>query len=59
MNNAQKNAIQQAIDNLNDSLYRAQMTAKRNPHWKSGNDEPIANIIAGYEKAIAELESND
>lgn len=57
MNSAQKAAIDSAISEAKDNLIRAQMQQKRNPKWRSGNGEPIAEVIKGYEEYLRKLES--
>lgn len=58
MNDLQKKAIQDAIDNVEDNLYRARLAQNRNPLWTSGNGEPIADVIAGYENRLKRLRAN-
>ncbi len=59
MNEAQKRAVESAIANVQDDLLRAKWAQRRDPNWKSGNGETIDEVIAGYEKHLAELAVND
>ena len=56
MNNAQRRAIESAISNVSDNLYRFKLQRDRDPNWKSGNDEPIDDIILKLEAELAELQ---
>ena len=58
MNTAGERAIRDAIGYLSDNLYRFKLQQRAMPSWKSGNGEPIADIIASHERSIAELEEN-
>lgn len=55
MNKSQLDAIKNAIGGMEDNLYRAKLQKKAMPDWHSGNGEHIDELIAQYEKGIAEL----
>lgn len=55
LNDAQRRALQSAIANAEDNLFRARHTMRHQPDWKSGNGEPIAQIVAEYEGHLAAL----
>ena len=56
MNEAQRRAIQSAIGNMQDNLYRARMQKRADPSWVSGNGETIDQVIAGYQKELDHLQ---
>lgn len=55
LNAAQRRAIENAISYVEENLFRARHTARHQPDWKSGNGEPIAQIVAEYEAHLAAL----
>lgn len=55
MNEAQRQAIQTAIFNAEDNLYRAQLQKRAMPEWVSGNGVSIDDMIAGYQATIDKL----
>lgn len=58
MNQAQRRAIETAIGNAADNLYRAKLQKKRDPNWVSGNDETIDEVITQYQKQINDLKGD-
>lgn len=56
MNDAGIRAIRSELANASDNLARAQMQKRANPDWRSGNDESIDDVIAGYQRHVDELE---
>jgi hypothetical protein len=50
-----ENAVRQQLGNLQDNLYRYKMQQKADPDWRTGNDEPIGDVIASIEAQITEL----
>lgn len=52
---AQWQALESAISNVEDNLYRYKLQYQRDPNSKTGNDEPISNIILKLEAQLAEL----
>ena len=59
MNETQRRIINSAIINLEDDLHRAKLSRKLDPGWKSANEESIDEVIAGYEKTLAELKEDN
>lgn len=55
LTSAQIKAIKEKIGHVSDDLYRFRMQKDRDPDWKSGNDEPIDDIILKLESEIEEL----
>ena len=55
MNEAQQQAINDAIANSQDNLYRFRLQQKAMPNWVTGNGEPIATVIEYWEKQVAQL----
>jgi hypothetical protein len=43
-------AIQTALGNVGDDLYRARLQQGADSSWRSGNGESIGEVVAGYER---------
>lgn len=55
MNAAGIKAIETALGQARDNLYRAEHQKKNLPNWKDGNGVNIDVIIRGYQKQVREL----
>lgn len=55
MNTTQRRAIDYAISNANDNLYRYERGYEADNKAKTGNDVPFAEIIEKLKKEIADL----
>lgn len=55
MNKAQKRAIEQAIANLEDNLFRYKFAEQQHPGSKTGNGAPYTEVIEEHKRQIAEL----
>lgn len=58
MNEAQKNAIRNAICDAQDDLYHAKLTQKSCPNWKSCHEETIAEVIEAYQAHLTALQQD-
>lgn len=55
INGLQRRAINNAISNTEDNLYRCKMQAKRDPEYKTGNGVSISEMVSRLEAELAEL----
>ena len=56
MNDVAKQALQNALDNAHDDLYRAKLQASRDPRWESAAGASIQQAIVAYQERVDGLE---